>query len=56
MKLTDTQKYQIREAFDKSNAVLQQIKRKTLTKKEIEDMKILESAVSELEVIIMIAK
>lgn len=56
MKLTDTQKYQIREAYDKSNSVLQQIKRKSLTKKEIEDMKILESSVSGLEIILMIAK
>jgi hypothetical protein len=56
MKLTELQKHEIRAAYSSANAVLQQIKRKTLTKKEIEFMKILESAVSNLELCMIMGK
>lgn len=56
MKLTDVQKFKISQAYSNSNEVLQQVKKKNLRGKELEDMKILESAVSSLEVIMIIAK
>jgi hypothetical protein len=52
MKLDDVQKFKIQESFEKANSVLNQIKRRTLNEKDLKHMKILESAVVNLESIL----
>lgn len=52
MKLDDVQKFKIQEAYEKSNSVLNQIKRRTLREKDLKQMKILESIVVNLESIL----
>ena len=49
LKLSELQNYKIQEALQKANRVLQEIKSKPLKGKELEAMKTLERAVSELE-------
>ena len=53
MKTSDTQKYKINEAYEKSNSVLTEIRQKTLVGKNLEDMKILETAVQCLEIFML---
>ena len=50
MKFTELQIHKIDEALSGSQSVLSQIKQKTLQGQELEDMKILELAVINLEV------
>jgi len=54
MKYTDLQKHKISEALSEASSVLSEIKRKTLKGKDLEHMKILESAVQNLEVMRMV--
>ena len=56
MKLTDLQIHQIHEALSNSQTVLRQIKQKPLKGKALEEMHILESAVSSLEIFSMTIK
>jgi hypothetical protein len=54
LKITDVQRFKIQEALSNSSSVCSQIKQKTLSKEELEAMKILESAVSGLETFLVI--
>lgn len=53
MELTEVQKFQVREAYEKALSVCNQIKQKSLKGEEVDDMKILERAVSGLEIFII---
>lgn len=53
MKLTELQRYQLREALRNSSEVLRQIKIKKLKPAEIEDMKQLETVVQTLECLLI---
>lgn len=50
MKLTELQVHKIDEALSNLQSVLSQIKQKTLRGKALKDMKVLESAVTNLEI------
>lgn len=56
MKYTDLQKHRIKTAFNEAAAVLSEIKRQPLASKDLENMKILESAVQALEVMYMVMR
>lgn len=53
LKLNETQIFRLREAMHHSAAVLTQIRSKPLQGKALEDMKILEVAVQNLEVLLL---
>jgi len=53
MKLTEVQKFKVREALEKASSVCSQIKQKSLKGKDLEAMKVLESSVSGLELFIL---
>jgi len=56
MKLTELQRHEIDEALAKSSGVLASIKRRVLKGKNLEAMKLLESAVTNMEIFRMIKK
>lgn len=53
LKLTPVQSHQLRTAYNNSAEVLQEIKRTALKGSALEDMKILETSVQNLEVLIL---
>jgi hypothetical protein len=56
VKLTDIQKDKVRRAYNEASAVLSEIKRKNLSGKELDAMRVLEQAVQNLEAFQIITK
>jgi hypothetical protein len=54
IRLNELQKHQLREALDNSSSVQNFYRRRTLKGKDLEIMKTLETAVSALEVVVMV--
>jgi hypothetical protein len=53
LKLTELQRHEIREALSKSSSVCSQVEQKPLKGESLEAMKILETAVTNLEVFLV---